>query len=93
MALRLSTALDTGVTAEYYRVTELNLRRESDTAEVWVTLYVDAAARGSGKTGVREYKFNLAGFTLSAMHSHDDAVALAYDLLKGQDFFSGAADA
>lgn len=95
MGLQLSKEMPSGVTGEYWRVTDLRLDKDVST-RCQVSLFKDQAARSAGKMPltVLDLQWNDGDnpCTVAAMASADP-FALTYAKLKTLADFAGAVDA
>ena len=96
MALYKETVLPTGVTANYYRITELLAVKLK--IRIKVALYLNAQSREDGKAPLMENCYQKVvgalpqGFSFTASGYEANFYDEAYDFLKTLPMFDGATD-
>lgn len=96
MALQLAKELDSGISGDYWKVSELSLNGE-ESVHFTLELYKDQAARDAGKKPLhgemRSYSGEDNPCTIIAMNAVDvNPFKLLYDKLKLEAEFVGALD-
>lgn len=92
MALQKVKELDSGFSANYYKITSFDITRNSDgsaSLEVCASLFKDAASRTAGKAPV---DYTRSSFDVTSQESIGNLIELGYTKLKTLDAFSGATD-
>jgi hypothetical protein len=95
MALQRSYELDTGVTADYWRITALSFSTIDRAVSITVSLYLNEAAKTGGKTPVHAENRVFSGedyFAQDSALETTNIIAHAYTFLKTLAFFSSAVD-
>jgi hypothetical protein len=92
MALQADVEInDSGVVANYLRVTDINYNRDNDFLSVLIEAYVSAETRNAGKKPIHVFQANLdnaSSFTLTG----DTLLDAVYNKLKEMPEFEGAID-
>ena len=85
MGLQFEKTLDTGMVAEYWKITQLFVDLINQEATVYMFLYKDQTARQAGKKHIQVYPYQLGGdfypFTIANLDTKNPVKA-AYDQLK-----------
>lgn len=96
MALTKSVTTVHGVSANYWKITILDIDFLSEIAIVQIDLFLNQAARDADKRPLYHYRFTWQGadfpFTVDAMDV-DNPLTIAYNKIKQTIEFQGAADA
>ena len=96
MALYKPTTLNTGITADYYRISELTAVKLK--IRIKVALYISAQARADGKAPLMENCYQKVvgalpqGFSFTASGYEANFYDEAYEFLKTLPMFDGATD-
>jgi hypothetical protein len=96
MALNKTVTTIHGVSANYWKITILDVDFLSEIAIVQIDLFLNQAARDAGKNSLYHYRFTWSGddfpFTTDAMDV-DNPLTIAYNKIKQTIEFQGATDA
>jgi len=95
MALRKTTDLDSGFTAEYYRISTVVLNIDGKNLELRIELYKDKDSRINGKSTIKKMTYHLDvsdSFALNWLNQeNNNIIKFAYIALK-QKYFQDAED-
>lgn len=95
MALDISKEINnSGVTVEYWKITEVGQYVESEECRILIKAYKDAASRQAGKDPVYARMIILSGDQNPLPNATTNPIAASYVAIKQYDaYFAGAQDA
>jgi len=94
MALKKPIATKLGVTAQYWRIKNINIMWQQGMCDVILDLYFDRPGQEEMlPMDSRHYRFSAQHFPFSAAVNNKTVMQVAYDKIKEQDpYFSDAED-
>jgi len=84
MAIQKEKTLSSGITGNYWRITSVNINRQSLRMMVVIALFKDAAASAAGKPPIGDYKNFSFNFTMAEFAAASNAIAFAYGKIIAQ---------
>jgi hypothetical protein len=92
MAMQLTTVLNSGVSGNYWKISDIYIQRDIQQISITMSLYLSQSCRQQNMSPLTTSNYLINGSVCSSIVSSADIIQVLYDYLKLLPEFAGETD-